>query len=285
MQVSVVIPSYNGKEILEKNLPSVISACQACEIIVVDDDSRDQSVAFLQKSFPQVKVVVQKKNLRFAAACNTGVKAAKGQVVILLNNDVRPQKNFLKPLVSHFKNKEVFSVGCKEKALTGKKTIVSGRNKAEFKRGFLIHWRTQDQNRKDTFWTFGGSMAVDKQKYLNLGGMDPLFKPAYWEDIDLCWRARQKKWQILFEPKSVVYHRHETTNIKALGKFKMETAAYKNQILFVWKNIGGLKLLKHFLWLPYHLVFTNIRSKGKFGLGFCWALISLGLIIRNKIRR
>ena len=118
-------------------------------------------------------------------------------------------------------------------------------------------------------------MAVERQKYLQLGGMDSLFTPAYWEDIDLCWRARQRGWKILFEKDAVVYHEHETTNKSVFGKSKMKLYAYQNQILFVWKNIRGRQLFEHFLWLPYHLVFTTIRSKGLFFLAFLLAVIRL----------
>ena len=104
--------------------------------------------------------------------------------------------------------------------------------------------------------------------------MDKLYKPAYWEDIDLSWVAREKYgWKILFEPKSQVYHNHETTNVSVFGQRLMETMASRNQWLFVWKNIRGLKLLDHFLWLPYHLTFTTIRTKGVFAIGFFQAII------------
>lgn len=278
-KISIVIPTYNGRYLLEKNLSQVIKACpeqgRRAEIIVVDDGSTDETAGFLKKNYPQIKLIKHKKNLRFAEACNSGIKTASGEIVVLLNNDVVPKKGFLKPLLSNFKDKEVFSVGCREiEEKDGKKTV-SGRNRGEFKRGFLVHWRAKDQDNKSTLWTFGGSMAVDRKKYLQLGGMDTIYKPAYWEDIDLCWRARKKGWKILFEPKSIVYHQHETTNIKELGKRRMEIAAYKNQILFVWKNIRGWQLIQHFIWLPYHLIFTTIKSKGLFLLGFIRAFFTI----------
>ncbi len=281
MKISVVIPNYNGRHLLEKNLPFVAAAAKGEEIIVVDDASADKSVAFLKSSWPQIKIVQNKNNLRFAQSCNKGVERARGQVVILLNSDVRPKKDFLAPLISHFKDDQVFSVGAKEISIERGKKTESGRALGEFKKGFLVHWRAKDQTKKDTLWTFGGSMAVSRKKFLALGGFDKDYKPAYWEDIDLCWRARQKGWKILFEPSSVVYHQHETTNTKALGKKKMEAAAFKNQILFMWKNIRGIKLLKHFLWLPYHLIFTSIRSEGLFLLGFFWALKSVLFKAKN----
>jgi len=104
--------------------------------------------------------------------------------------------------------------------------------------------------------------------------MDPLYQPAYWEDIDLSWRAREKfGYQILFEPQSQVWHNHETTNVSVFGQRKMELMALRNQILFVWKNIRGQQLLEHWLWLPYHLVLTTIRTRGLFLTAFLQAVL------------
>ncbi len=274
MKVSIVIPNYNGQKLLAKNLPKVMGAAEGAEIIMVDDGSSDQSANFVQKYFPQIRIVKLDRNQRFAKACNVGVKEATGGVVVLLNNDVSPKKNFLKPLVKHFEDKNIFSVGCREIEIRDGKKIISGRTEGEFKRGFLVHWRPEDQESQNTLWTFGGSMAVDRQKYLEIGGMDKLFSPAYWEDIDLCWRAKAKGWQVLFEKDAVVYHEHESTNKSVFGKNKMKLYAYRNQILFVWKNIRGWQLLEHFLWLPYHLIFTSIRSKGLFLLAFLAAVVT-----------
>jgi len=270
--VSVVIPSYNGTHLLKKYLPSVIKACPGTEIIVVDDASTDDSVKFLNKKFPQVKLVINRTNQRFAVSCNQGIKAAKGQIAILLNNDVAPKKNFLKPLLKHFDKTQIFAVGCLEIQTIKGKQQHSGRSLCQFKRGFLVHQRAKNQFHSQTCWAAGGSMAVDRKKYLQLGGMDPLYKPAYWEDIDLSWRAKQKGWQVLFEPKSQVYHHHETTNISVFGKRKMQLMATRNQILFVWKNIRGRQLLEHFLWLPYHLILSTVRTQGVFLIAFIQAI-------------
>ena len=271
--VSVVIPNYNGAHLLKKYLPKVIKACPKAEIIVVDDASIDSSVTFLKKEFPRVKIVANKTNQRFAVSCNRGIKAAKGEIVVLLNSDVAPKKNFLKPLLRHFDNHQVFAVGCLEIQTVNNKKQYSGRSSCQFKRGFLIHQRAKNQFRSQTCWAAGGSMALDREKYLQLNGMDPLFKPAYWEDIDLSWRAKHQGWKVLFEPKSQVYHHHETTNITVFGKKKMQIMATRNQILFVWKNIHGRQLLQHFLWLPYHLILTTIRTQGVFLLAFIQAVI------------
>ena len=275
MKVSIVIPSYNGQQLLQKNLLKVIAAADDAEIIVVDDASTDKSVEFLQKKFPQVEVVRHPKNMRFAAACNSGVKEAKGEIAVLLNNDVAPKKNFLKPLIKHFEDNQVFSVGCREIDIKQGKKEISGRTAGRFKRGFLVHWRPKDQESRKTLWTFGGSMAVDRRKYLELEGMDEMYSPAYWEDIDLCWRARKKGWKIVFERNAVVYHHHESTNKSVLGKTRMKLYAYRNQILFVWKNIRGKQLVEHFFWLPYHLIITTLKTKGLFLLAFFAASLKI----------
>lgn len=293
IKVSIVIPNYNGKELLKKNLPKVLQACQewaktGWEIVVVDDASTDESVAFLKKNYPQVKVVVHQKNQRFAAACNTGVKNARGKVAVLLNNDVSPESGFLKPLMRHFRNPKVFAVGCKERDQRGEKIIGSGRGIMKFKRGLVIHWRAKDQNRKNTSWVSAGSGAYDREKWLEIGGMDTLFRPAYEEDRDISYRALKHGWKISFEPKSVVDHHHETTNLLAFGARKIEIISFKNQFLFVWKNITDLSyLLSHLFWLLYHLILTNFRSRGRLLVGFIMALKQLpeALQSRKKVRK
>ena len=269
--VSIVIPNYQKLPLI-KHLPKVIAASQGSEIIVVDDASPDDTVVYLTKHFPQVKLVVNQTNQRFAVSCNRGVKAATGEIVVLLNSDVAPKPNFLKPLIKHFDDPSVFAVSCLEIQKSG----VSGRNHCQFKRGFLIHSAASINKTKATenCWATGGSSAFDRQKYLELGGMDPLYQPAYWEDIDLSWRAREKfGYQILFEPQSQVWHNHETTNVSVFGQRKMELMALRNQILFVWKNIRGQQLLEHWLWLPYHLVLTTIRTRGLFLTAFLQAVL------------
>jgi len=272
--VSIVIPNYQKLPLI-KHLPSVIKTCPGAEIIVVDDASPDDTVAYLTKHFPQVKVIVNQTNQRFAVSCNNGFRHARSEIVVLLNSDVAPKPNFLKPLLKHFDDERVFAVSCLEIQSASGQATFSGQNRCQFKRGFLVHSAAPINKAKaaENCWASGGSSAFNRKKYLALGGMDPLYKPAYWEDIDLSWRARQHGFKILFEPQSQVFHNHETTNVSVFGQKKMETMAFRNQFLFVWKNIRGQKLLEHFLWLPYHLVFTTIRTKGLFLTAFLQAVL------------
>jgi glycosyltransferase involved in cell wall biosynthesis len=136
MTVSIVIPNYNGEELLAKNLPLVLEAKKEkknkiLEIIVVDDASTDKSVYLIKKYFPQVRLIRHKVNRGFAASVNMGVRNAKGKLTALLNTDVKPEKNFLSPVFKHFKGNDVFAVSFHEKGF--------GWAKGVFEDGFIIH--------------------------------------------------------------------------------------------------------------------------------------------------
>lgn len=285
--ISLILPNYNGKKLLQKNLPAVLRAFNnwqgKYEIIVVDDASSDNSIEFLKENYPQIKIVKHQFNQRFAQSCNDGVRQAKGEIVILLNTDVVPEKEFLKPLLANFKNKNVFAVGCREESLVGGKVLFSGRALGIFKRGILVHWRAQDQSGKKTLWAAGGSAAYRKEIWDKLGGFDTLYKPAYGEDIDISYRAWKSGYQVLFQPKAIVFHQHETTNKKSLGENKIMQAALKNQLIFTWKNVTDrLILISHLLWLPYYLIFASISTKGIFLLAFFQALFLLPQVIKKR---
>lgn len=295
MTISIIIPTYNAKELLRKNLPCVIAACEtfsskprAWQLVVVDDASTDGTSSWLKKSFSQVTVVTNAHNMRFGQAVNRGVKRARGEIVVLLNNDVQPEKTFLKPLVKHFANPTLFAVGCLERNKEDGKMVLGGRGEGRFSRGFFVHWRAQDQTKQQTLWVAGGSGAFRKSIWQKLGGFDPLFRPAYEEDRDLCYNALKAGYSLRFEPNSIVNHIHETTNVKAFGKKRIEIMSFKNQLLLVWKNVSSLRLVGlHLLWLPYHLVMTTLRTRGRFLAGFLMALRQLpeALGSRAKAKR
>src|SRR5688572_1826661 len=97
--VSIVLPNRNGRNLLKKNLPSVIAASPEAQIIVTDDASTDGSVEFIEKEFPNVFVVKGSSQVGFAGNVNHGVKAATGDIVVLLNTDVSPKKGYLTELL------------------------------------------------------------------------------------------------------------------------------------------------------------------------------------------
>lgn len=287
ISISIVIPNYNGKHLLKKNLPAAIASLKylkrPTEIIVVDDASTDGTIEWLAQNYPLVKVVKNQSNLRFARSCNRGVDAASGEIIVLLNNDVKPSSDLLSPVLPHFTDSQVFAVGFREVNLAEGKQIPGGRGVSKFSRGLVVHWRPEDQKNPDVTWISGGSAAFNKSTWDKLGGFDKLFRPAYEEDRDLCWQALKSGYRIVFEPKAVVEHFHESTNLKLFGKTRISLYSLKNQLLFVWKNISSPKyLFGHFLWLPYHLILTTLRTRGVFLIAFCWALTQLPEALVSK---
>lgn len=242
------------------------------EIIVVDDASTDASLDLLGKKFSSVRVVKKAHNDGFASSVNMGVREAKGEIVVLLNTDVRPEKGFLAPLVKHFNDPSVFAVGCLEKSLEDGKTVLRGRGEAKWEKGFYIHWRGE-VDKTTTAWVSGGSSAFRKSIWEKLGGMDRIYDPFYWEDIDLSYRALKAGYRILFEPKSVVVHEHEIGAIKRkYSAIRVKIIAYRNQFLFIWNNLSGFNMvLAHAIWTPIRLLQALLRGDVSMLIGYIWA--------------
>lgn len=274
MKISIVIPNRNGAGLLQKNLPHVLAAAGGAEIIVADDASSDNSLEILSKEFPKVKVLRKTHHDGFGSTVNVGVKEAKGEIVVLLNTDVRPEQNFLAPLIKHFDDTTVFGVGCLERSYENGKVMLRGRGEARWEKGFFVHSRGE-VNKSTTAWVSGGSSAFRKSIWDKLGGMDALYDPFYWEDIDLSFRARKAGYKILFEPTSVVIHEHEQGIIKQdYSPFQINTIAYRNQFLFIWKHTPDIKIwLEHFFWTLVRLLQALFRGDFALHVGFGKAIV------------
>lgn len=296
MNLSIIIPNYNGLSLLQKNLPKVIDAVKSfkegkIELIIIDDKSKDDSVMFLKEFAKKdhgnvtVKILENKKNLGFSPTVNKAVKHATGDIVILLNSDVVPENGFYKSLLPHFTDETVFAVGCMDKSIESGKTVLRGRGVGVWKRGFLMH-KLGDLKKNTTLWVSGGSGAFRKKIWETLGGFNELFAPYYWEDIDLSYRALKTGYEIYFEEKSVVIHKHEEGAIKKTQKpFRIQTIAYRNQFIFVWENATDFSIaFSHLIWLPYHFIKAVKRRDSAFVLGFFKAVVLLPQIIITSIR-
>jgi len=282
--ISIVIPNYNGEFLLKKNLPKVFEALKGLfEVIVVDDGSKDGSVVFLKKQ--KVKLIQNQRNMGFSSTVNKGVKEARGEIIVLLNTDVSPQKNFLDFVLPHFKDPNIFAVGCLDRSFEKGKIVERGRAVGKWSRGFLVHSRGE-VDKSDTLWVSGGSGAFRKSIWEKLGGLNELYNPFYWEDIDLSYRAQKSGYKVLFERKSIVDHRHEEGVIrKTYSDFKIKSIAYRNQFIFVWENATDLSLqLSHVLFLPYHFVKALISRDLAFFLGFMYAFVLLPKIIQSSLK-
>jgi GT2 family glycosyltransferase len=251
---SVVIPTWNARDLLERNLPSVVEALHAKpgnELIVVDNASQDGTAAFIRERFPGVKVVELTENRGFGGGSNAGFREAANDIVVLLNNDMRVESGFLGPLLAGFTDEKVFSVSCQIYFTDPqKRREETGLSQGWWKDGALRVRHRVDEGVKSIYPCFyggGGSTAYDRRKFLELGGFDPLFEPFYLEDTDLGYLAWKRGWKVLYEPRSIVYHEHRGTIGRRFTPEEIRDVLAKNFILWTWKNIHEWpRLVSHF---------------------------------------
>lgn len=262
--VSIVIPNWNGRDLLEKYLPSVIAASNFSlgdEIIVVDNASSDGSPGWVAEHHPQVRLLPLSENLGFGGGSNAGIHAASHRYIVLLNSDMRVEPDFLAPLLQPFADPTVFAVAAQILfSDPTKRREESGLTYAQWKHGHLELGHDVHSAIQQTFPCFypgGGSSAFDGQKLKQLGGFDHLYRPFYFEDTDLGFEAWKRGWKVLYAPASVVYHEHRGTIGKKFSPSYIHRIVAKNRVLFHWKHIH------HPGWLAAYclsLLFQSVRA-------------------------
>lgn len=280
MKISIIIPNFNGRELLEKNLPKVFEAINNSknnihELIIVDNGSQDDSVSYLNQNYKgKFKIIKLTKNRGFSVAINTGVRASNGELILLLNNDVAPEYDFLVIAQELFLDPKVFAVSLHEKN--------HGPSRASFRNGIIDIGFTKPETKKTelTFYASGAAGLFSKAIWQELGGMDEkLLSPFYWEDIDLCFRASKRGYTILWDPNGKVVHEHESTSSK-LSKNYVNRIKERNQLLMLWKNIQSKALMtKHLT----NLFKRTLKNPGYILIIFM-ALSKIGQLLKLRQR-
>ncbi|MGA3077179.1 MAG: glycosyltransferase [Bryobacteraceae bacterium] len=292
---TVVIPNWNGRDLLEQYLPSVVAALAGNpenEIIVVDNASADGSAEFVRRAFPQVNLLSLDRNLGFGGGSNAGFRAAKNDIVVLLNNDMQVSPDFLPPLLEGFRDQRVFAVSCqiffRDPAKLREET---GLTQGWWQDGGLKVRHRADSGIADLFPCFyggGGSCAFDRRKFLELGGFDELLAPFYLEDTDLGYMAWKRGWTVLYQPRSIVYHQHRGTIGKRFSEAQIQAVLKKNYLLFCWKNIHDWRLLAAHFFFSYGGALLSVASgdvPGRANLDGWWrAFRELPGAIRSRWR-
>ncbi len=255
VSVSVVIPSWNSESQLKQNLPYVFKAAASvsAEIVIVDDNSQyDKSADYLKSLGKKIRFYENKENGGFSYTVNRGVTLAKGDLIMLLNTDVRPSPDCFNQAIKYFEDDSVYALG-----FNSREAWMGG----EWKGGLFHHFKVEpnkvnEKTSNPSLWASGGQAAFSRAKWIELGGMDLLYKPFYWEDTDMGYRAWKRGWKVLWAPECKVVHDHQKSVIASnfTKEFVMSTAQ-RNQFLFIWKNISDPRfLLSHLLRLPYYLL-------------------------------
>ncbi|MBU1071085.1 glycosyltransferase family 2 protein [Patescibacteria group bacterium] len=250
LSLDLVIPSYNAKYLLEENLPKVIKySPEINKIIVVDDGGSDDTKKYLKQNIKNSVYLKNNNNLGFPKSVNKGFKASKADLVLLLNNDVYSTKPYLDKAIKHFQDPNIFAVTLNEKN--------SSWPKVAWKNGKFQY--TQGKNKtkpRHTPWASGGSAIFKKSIWDKLGGLNEIYSPGYWEDIDIGWRAWKQGYKIIWEPNSKVIHQHQSSFNK-LNQNWLNLIKQRNELLFIWQNFSNPKFILSHLWFLFSYTLTH----------------------------
>lgn len=292
--LSIVIPSYNGKALLARNLPPLLRVVSGqslpVEIIVVDDASSDGTCQLLKEEFPAVKVIVNRVNAGFGESVNRGAEAAVNEIVLMLNNDILVEEGLLDKALRWFDDPAVFSVT---------PNIIDprrGESQAITRLRAGVCWfRTVNLQLHDLpdlagevplFFGSGGASFYDRRKLMQLGGFDPVYRPFYVEDMDLSYRAWKSGWKCLLEPGTTVYHETSSTILNLHKKRKIKFIGDRNRTLFLWLNItDGRLILRYFFCLPFSLLYDVVAFRKYKFVGFFRALRYLPAVADGRRKR
>lgn len=285
----ILILNYDGEALLEECLPSVVEAARkspvACRVTVVDNSSADGSVGMLRRRWPGVGLVIEPN--RGLASFNAVLARIDEPVALLLNNDVKLDPNAIGPLLEPFGRHPdaLFTApSCwtfDGREYEGMRTRV--RTRFGLVQGLC---RTPDYgafvDRPDLTASAGPVLAVDRARFLAIGGYDPLYFPGRIEDLDLGFRAWMAGGRGYYVPRSLAYHRGFGSFGPAFGPDGCDRLAARNTLLFAWKNLSGPRLAKHLAWLPARLGFALASRRFGFALALIEALARLGLVFEAR---
>ena len=247
MKVAVVILNWNGKQLLEQFLPSVVQYSKEAIVYLADNASTDDSVAFVKEQFPEVAVVINATNTGYAGGYNEALQHIEADVYALVNSDIEVTENWLQPIIKTFQEEPTTAII--------QPKILDYKNKAYFEyagaaggfidqygypfcRGRIFDTLEKDLGQYDSnqeiFWASGACFFIRSSVYKELKGFDTSFF-AHQEEIDLCWRAINKGHTIKYLFESKVYHVGGATLQQ--GNPKKTELNFRNSLLMLTKNL------------------------------------------------
>ena len=295
-QAAVIVPNWNGASEISDCLMSLRSQSYPLTIIVVDNGSIDNSIDIIKSKFPDVILLKQPKNLGFAGGVNRGIEyclTKKFKYIGLFNNDAIADKNWLGSLVSVFvKDPQVGIVTGLLLRADGKTIDSTGE---QYSTWGLPFPRNRNMNAKNppksgaTFGATGGATLYSAELFNDIGLFDEDFF-AYYEDVDISFRAQLAGWKIMYESEAIAYHQQGATSNKLPGFTVFQT--FKNLPLLFWKNVPlelifsvGLRFYLALILMYLHtFVQNNILSASK-GIFISFILLPKALRKRYLIQK
>jgi len=297
---SIIIPHYNGEDILYRCLSSIYRHTDSDnEVIVVDNNSSDNSIQMVKKDFPKTKIILNNKNIGYAGACNVGAKKSKNEYLIFLNNDTEVTQDWIEPLISKLQDNTVASVQPKIKNLidtdyfdyagaSGGYIDIFG---YPFCRGRVFNTIEKDQlqyeSESNIFWASGTAFATKKEIFIESGMFDlKLF--AHMEEIDYHWRTQMMGYRVMVCPQSVIYHEGGKTLSYQSSK-KTYLNHRNNLIIFLSNHKLSVLLMLFIPRILLHLTSTlidliSLRVSHSFSQirALSWIIINPFYIIKKR---
>lgn len=269
MDSLITIVNYNGKELLEKSLPSVVKYTNA-DICVVDNNSTDDSLSFLKNNYPSIKLIESEENLGYGNAHNLALETHPNyNYYVFMNNDITVTSNWLEEMIKVFNTKEgVGAVGPKI-LLSEKKDEKYLINSAgmDINKHLMAYDRYEGEYDDEKYNTVekvdgicGAVMLLSKEVIKKVKGFNPKMF-LYYEDVDLSLRIRDLGYDIYYCGNSVVYHNHMAST-KDMGSFKRNRMNMVNRYTSIKDRVGSVMALKETMWyLCSWIVWKLVHSK------------------------
>lgn len=281
----ILVLNYNGRALLSECLPTVLEAAARspfpCPVSVIDNGSTDSSLAEIERSWPAVRVFREPN--RGLASFNHVLERIEEPVALLLNNDVKLAPDAVAPLVEALERHAdaLFTAPLcwtfDGSSYEGMRTRV--RTRFGLVQGMCrVPGHEQLIAQPDLTAAAGPVLAVDRRKFLALGGYDPVYFPGRIEDLDLGFRSWMAGWKGYYIPDSVAYHRGFGSFEPAFGRAGCDRLAARNSLIFAWKNLSGRRLASHLAWLPVRVVHALATGRRGFVPSLLEAVARLGQV-------
>ena len=235
--VSIIIPTYNGAHLLKDYLPHTVDVIQQSnsisefEIIIIDDASTDETRQYLENvTIPNLTIIINECNSGFSKTINKGIRQAKMDLCLLLNNDMDLPLDFFDVTIPYFTDNSIFGISTEIRDRAGK-NIIESRKLPVFKHRTFNYKNTTDVTNSNTLYLCGGNSIVDTIKLKELNGFNELFSPFYFEDFDLSLRAWRKGWKSIYINSTFCKHTPSTTIRKENRNSYVEAIFIRNKLL------------------------------------------------------
>ena len=301
--VSIIIPHWNGIEILSECIESLIKTnFYSYEIIVVDNASTDGSQSWIKENHPTIKLLENDSNYGYAGGCNRGSEIARGKYLVFLNNDTIQDPKWLDFLVEGIeKENDIAAIQPKIMNYYNNKIFdyAGGSGGAmdilcyPFARGRVFFNQEQDKgqydNPEECFWASGTAIMVKKDLFILAGKFDEIFF-AHMEEIDLCWRLQAMGYKIWVNPSSIVFHKNAVT--MPMYTHRKYYLNHRNSLLMIFSNysfpvsiyLGTIRIVFEFIAIGYALVNLDIHHMTAIIRSIGWMVFHPIILIKKRLR-